>query len=82
MSARSAQPGRTSTVRSDYEDAVAALDTLFRRLEESEEERRTADRRLNVVCESLINRERELVAAWKQLDDIAAVLGRREGGDA
>jgi hypothetical protein len=63
-------------MRPGYEDAAAALDTLSRWLLESEEERETADRRLNVVCESLINRERELVAAYKQLDDIAAVLGR------
>jgi hypothetical protein len=76
MSARSARPGRISSMRPGYEDAAAALDTLSRWLLESEEERETADRRLNVVCESLINRERELVAAYKQLDDIAAVLGR------
>jgi hypothetical protein len=60
-----------------HADAVAALDTLSRYLRDSEEARKLADRRLDVVCASLCSRERELVAAYRLLDDIVAVLGRR-----
>jgi hypothetical protein len=70
------------TYKETHEDAVEALHTIFRRLLQVEEERKTADNRLEAVCERLNTVEGDLASTDKLLDDIVAALRKRRCGDA